>query len=362
MTNYPKVKAHLGNLKHNLNTVKTICDQKNTHVMWVVKACTAIPQVAKVYEEAGAQMLASSRMSQIITMREAGINVPMALIRIPMISEAPEVIANCQLSLNSEMEVIRALDLEAKKQNKVHKVILMTDLGDLREGFWDRDELVSAAVEIENNLENIHLAGIGTNLGCYGSIVVTKDKMDQLAEYAQAVEEAIGRSLEYVSGGGTTAIPRLVKGDMPEKVNLLRIGEAVLVGRDLLDIYDIDLGNISTQVFTMEMEVIEIKDKPTYPVGEIMSDGFGLEQQYEDRGIRKRALLGAGKLDYAFPEMLIPLEPGMEMVGASSDHTIVDIEDCQRQLKVGDIVEFEMSYANLAYATHSRDVSIEIVE
>lgn len=361
MTAYPKVKAHLSNLKHNLNTVKKLCDEKGARVMWVIKACTAVPQCAKVYEEAGVEMLASSRMSQIVAMREAGIKVPMALIRIPMISEVPEVIHHCQLSLNSEMEIVKALNEEAEKQNKVHKVILMTDLGDLREGFWEKEQLVSAALEIEENLENIELAGIGTNLGCYGSIVVTRDKMDQLAEYAEAVEKAIGRSLEFVSGGGTTAIPRIVKDDMPEKVNLLRIGEAVLVGRDLLDIYDIDLGT-STKVFTMEMEVIEVKDKPTYPVGEIMSDGFGLEQQYEDRGIRKRALLGAGKLDYAFPEMLIPLEPGMEMVGASSDHTIVDIENCQRQLKVGDIVEFEMSYANLAYATRSCDVSIEIVE
>lgn len=360
--NYPKIKAHLSVLRKNIEGIKRICDQGNIRPMWVVKACTSIPECVKIYEEFQPEYLATSRMSQVKTMVEGGIKAPIALIRIPMISEVEDTIKYCDLSLNSDLDVLRALNEEAVKQGKIHKVILMTDLGDLREGFYLLDELMSAATEVERKMPGLHLEGIGTNLGCYGAVKATKEKMEQLAEYAGYVEMVIGRKLEIVSGGGTTSLPRILENEMPAKVNSLRIGEAVLVARDLQEIYNYDFEDVKPEVFTMEMEVIEVKDKPTYPVGEILTDGFGLEGQYVDRGIRKRALLGGGKLDYAFPEMLIPLEPGMEIVGASSDHTIVDVQDCQRQLKPGDIVEFQLSYANLAYGTHSKDVSIEIVE
>ncbi len=123
------------------------------------------------------------------------------------------------------------------KQGKVHQVILMVDLGDLREGFWDKEELLEAALMVENDLPNLELAGVGTNLGCYGSINATADKLNELIADAEMIEEKIGRQLRYIAGGATTSIPRLLEGDMPERINLLRIGEGIILGKDLRDLW-----------------------------------------------------------------------------------------------------------------------------
>ena len=84
----------------------------------------------------------------------------------------------------------------------------MADLGDLREGFWSREELVDAALEVEYKLDHLELAGVGTNLGCYGSVAATPEKLRELVSAAEAVERAIGRELQYISGGASTLTAR----------------------------------------------------------------------------------------------------------------------------------------------------------
>ena len=120
--------------------------------------------------------------------------------------------------------------------------------------------------------------------------------------------------------------------------------------RDLKEDWGHILKDCSQDAFTLHMEVIEIKNKATYPIGEIALDGFGQKHTYEDRGVRKRALLAGGKVDYGLPEMLIPVEKGVAIVGASSDHTIIDVEDMERELKVGDVLEFQLTYAKIGRA------------
>ena len=104
-------------------------------------------------------------------------------------------------------------------------------------------------------------------------------------------------------------------------------------------------------VFTLRAEVIEVKEKPSHPVGEIMFDAFGAKPEYEDRGMRRRALLALGKVDYAFCDQLIPRDEGVAILGASSDHTILDIQDAARSIQVGDVLEFIPHYSNLVYLT-----------
>lgn len=108
------------------------------------------------------------------------------LIRIPMRSEVEDVIRLTDISLNSEMVVLEALDAEAKRQSKVHQVILMADMGDLREGYWDKEEMADVAVYVENELTNLKLIGIGTNVGCYGSIAPTVEKLEELGGSCRA--------------------------------------------------------------------------------------------------------------------------------------------------------------------------------
>ena len=358
---YPRLEINLAHLKHNVAKVVEKCGSYGIQVAGVIKGATGLPEVAKQFDEGGAAFIASSRLEQIEDAKSAGIEKPMMLIRVPMLSEVPEVIRLTDISLNSEMEVIKALNEEARKQGKLHKVILMADLGDLREGWWDWDELVDVAEYIENKMVNIQLVGVGTNLGCYGSISPTKEKLDELVKIAEMIEARLGRELEYISGGATTSLMRIWDGDMPARINLLRVGEGILLARELDVFFDYDMSELHQDVCIMKAEVIEVKDKPSHPVGTISVDAFGHRPTYVDRGIRKRALLGIGKVDYGSHEDLLPKEKGVEVLGASSDHTIIDIEDAEKNWKVGDIMEFDVRYPTLVYLSNCRNVNIEFI-
>lgn len=353
---YPKLVIDLSKLKNNIEKVRIMCQDKGVEIAGVIKGCTGILECAEQFERAGCRFIASSRLEQLEPLKAYGIQTPLMMIRIPMLSEVADVVKITDISLNSEVEVLKALNKQAGLQDKKHKVIIMADLGDLREGFWDRDELVEAALMVENDLYNLQLAGVGTNLGCYGSIAATPEKLQELVEIAEAIEEKIGRELEFISGGATSSLPRIIEDNMPSRVNLLRVGEAILLAKDLQDLWGYDMSYMYKDAFTLRAEIIEVKNKPTHPVGEITYDAFGNTPEYVDRGIRKRALIALGKVDYGAPEDLVPMERGVEVLGASSDHTILDIEDAENALKVGDIVEFCLSYSNIVYVTNSGNV------
>lgn len=350
---YPRLVVDLKKLRENIDMVMDMCSRENVEVAGVIKGCTGLIECVRQFEQAGCRFLASSRLEQLSPLKEHGIDTPLMMIRIPMISEAAEVVRITDISLNSDVEVLRALDLQAGLQGRKHQVILMADLGDLREGFWDSRELIEAALLVENRLCNLKLAGIGTNLGCYGSIAATEEKMQELVDLAERIEHEIGRELEFISGGATSTLPRIIEGNLHPRINLLRLGEGILLAKDLQDLWGYDMSYMHRDVFTVEAEVIEVRDKPTYPIGEIMFDAYGNKPEYEDRGMRKRALTALGKVDYAFPQQLEILEEGISVIGASSDHTILDVEDAQRCIRTGDIISFRPCYANLVYLSNS---------
>lgn len=358
---YPRIEINLQYLKENVSSVVEKCAALDIDIAGVIKGTTGIPECAAMFRDGGAKMIASSRLEQIEDAREYGIDLPYLLLRVPMMSELDEVVRLCDISLNSEVSVLKALNEAAGHQNKIHKVILMADLGDLREGFWDKDEMIDAALLTESELPYLELAGVGVNLGCYGSIEATADKLNELVEIAERIESKIGRKLEYISGGATTSLPRILDGDMPTRVNMLRVGEGIILARDLDVFYGIDMSWMHQDVYTLKAEVIEVKDKPSHPVGKISIDAFGHTPEYIDRGIRKRALLGIGKVDYGSIDEIFPKDKGVQVIGASSDHTILDIEDAERDLKPGDIVEFGINYASIVYLTNCRNVQIAFV-
>ena len=358
---YPRLEINLAHLKHNVAKVVEKCGSYGIQVAGVIKGATGLVEVAKQFDQGGASFIASSRLEQIEDAKNAGIKKPMMLIRVPMLSEVLDVVRLADVSLNSELEVVKALNAEALKQGKIHKVIVMADMGDLREGYWDKDEMADVCEYIEKELSNIQLMGIGTNVGCYGSISPTVETLNDLVEIAEHIEERLGRKLEYISGGATSSLMRVWDGNIPERINLLRIGEGILLARDLDVFYGYDMSELYQDVFRLKAEVIEVKDKPSHPVGTIAVDAFGHTPTYVDRGMRRRALLAMGKVDYGDPSELLPLEKGIEVLGASSDHTIIDVEDAEKDWKVGDIMEFDICYATIVYLTNCRNVNIAYV-
>lgn len=359
MRQYPQLEFDLALLRSNADAVISRCRGMGIRVCGVIKGVDGMPEAARVLRAAGAAELGTSRLEQVAKCRAAGVPGPWLLIRIPGLTELPDVVALCETSLQSEWPTLLALEEECLRQNKTHRVIVMTDLGDLREGFWDKKELVDVCERVERDLPHVHLAGIGVNLTCYGSTKPTPEKMNELVGLARQVEQRIGRKLEIVSGGATSSFTLVHWGTMPAGVNHLRIGEAILLGKDLQVDWGIrDMDYLRMDALTLRAEVVEVKDKPTYPIGEFAIDAFGRKPVYEDRGIRRRAILALGRADVGELESLIPREPGLTVIGGSSDHCIVDVEDCPRRLQVGDIVEFSLCYSHMLYATARSDMHI----
>ena len=359
MRQYPQLEFDLALLRSNADAVISRCRGMGIRVCGVIKGVDGLPEAARVLRAAGAAELGTSRLEQVAKCRAAGVPGPWLLIRIPGLTELPDVVALCETSLQSEWPTLLALEEECLRQNKTHRVIVMTDLGDLREGFWDKKELVDVCERVERELPHVHLAGIGVNLTCYGSTKPTPEKMNELVGLARQVEQRIGRKLEIVSGGATSSFTLVHWGTMPAGVNHLRIGEAILLGKDLQVDWGIrDMDYLRMDALTLRAEVVEVKDMPTYPIGEFAIDAFGRKPVYEDRGIRRRAILALGRADVGELESLIPREPGLTVIGGSSDHCIVDVEDCPRRLQVGDIVEFSLCYSHMLYATARSDMRI----
>ena len=346
---FPALCINNKNIYENAKRIVELCLENGIKVSGVIKGANGIMNVAEEFIRAGCAHIASSRMEQLQAIKEYDPDVETMLLRIPMLSEVDDLIDYADISLNSEWETVEKINEACEKHEKFHRVILMLDLGDLREGFFYPQELIDLALHIENYMKNIKLAGVGTNLGCYGSVKPTNKNLGELCKVADDIEKKIGRKLEFVSGGATSSLPLLVSGEMPDGVNNLRIGEGILLNMDLPEIWEVNIEGMKQDTFTLQAEIIEIKEKPSYPCGELFIDAMGNKPTYKDRGIRKKALLAVGKQDFALHDKLIPLDKGVEIVGSSSDHMIIDIQNAEKLYKLGDILEFKMFYGPMLY-------------
>lgn len=356
---YPQLEIDLSALRSNAQHIVRRCHDRHIRVCGVVKGADGLPEVARTLRQCGADELGTSRLEQVEKCRAAGIGGPWLLIRIPGLTELPDVVRLCETSLQSERVTLDALEEECVLQGKTHRVIVMADLGDLREGFWDKDEMVDVCVHVERELPHVVLAGIGVNLTCYGSTKPTPEKMQELLAIADRIERRIGRKLEIVSGGATSSYTLVHWGTMPQGINHLRIGETALLAKDLQVDWGIsDMDYLLRGTMRLEAEIIELRKKPTHPVGETVIDAFGNRPTFVDRGMRLRALAAFGRADVGQVETLLCREPGMTVIGGSSDHCILDVEDCPRALRVGDVVSFDLSYSHMLYATGRTDIAV----
>ncbi len=340
---YPAVRVNLEKLTHNTRVLAEKCSGLGIDAVPVTKVYCATPEIAKASVDAGVKMLADSRIENIIKLKD--INVPKLLLRIPMLSQAAKIVEYADISLNSEYEVIKALSEESIKRRKVHKIILMVDLGDLREGVWYENAVEFAGRILE--LKGIELIGIGTNLTCYGAVIPSQENLGQLISIAREMEKKYNIKLEIVSGGNSSSLYMVEEGQVPKGVNQLRLGESIVFGTETA--YGGKIEGTWRDVFTFQAEIIELKEKPSIPIGETGVDAFGEKPVFTDRGIRKRAILAAGRQDIK-TDGLMPRDKGAIVLGASSDHLIIDVSDCEKEYKVGDVLEFDMDYGALLAA------------
>lgn len=351
---YPKITINFDIIKNNTKALVKLCNKKGITVAGVSKVFCGNPEIAKAYVEGGVEYLAESRIENLIKLKD--IDIPKLMLRLPMKSEAEKVVKYADISLNSEIETIKILSEKALKKNKLHKIILMVDLGDLREGYFKKENLFSAVEEIIT-LKGVELVGLGTNLTCYGGVIPSKENLKRLYKLNKELEEKYNIDLEIISGGNSSTI-YLLEDDSLEGINNLRLGESLILGNETA--YGRRIEGTRNDGFTLQTEVIEVKEKPSVPLGEIGKDAFGKTPTFVERGIRKRILCAIGKQDTDF-ESLYPKDKDLIILGGSSDHIILDGSDSKIDYKVGDIIEFRMTYVSILRGMTSEYVKKEII-
>ncbi len=348
----PKIIIDLSKLKANTRLLVDLCNANGIEPVGVTKAACGDPQVAQAMLDGGMQLLGESRLENARRLRQGGITVPLLLLRLPSPSQVAEVVKLFQCSLNSELSTIKALNAAAAQVGLIHDIILMVDLGDLREGVWPDD--LEATVQELKALQHIRLLGLGTNLSCYGGVIPSQDNLSRLLDYNRRAEMSYSRPLPVISGGNSSSLPLLLEGRMPP-VTQLRLGESIILGRETVARQPIPGAHLDC--FQLVAEVIELKEKPSVPIGEIGQDAFGSAPVFDDRGIHRRAILALGRQDVVLNRLAPPF--GVEILGGSSDHLLLDVSNYPAPLTIGDCLTFNLGYGALLAAMTSAYISKE---
>lgn len=356
---YPKLKIDLQKVEENARLLSDLCREAGVALAGVLKGCSSDPEITRAVAAGGVAQLASSRLSQIKRLRQTCPETPTMLIRIPMGSEAEEVVRWCDYSLNSEIATLQALNAAAIAQKLRHNVVLMYDVGDLREGKPTRQEVLSQALLVEKTMPGLNLTGVGCNLNCFSAIRPSQENLTDLAELAGEIEAAVGRKLDIVSGGSTTSIPLLLKEGLPAGINHLRAGEGILLAQDFGPVWQCVIPGLHTDTMVLEVEVVEAGVKPTRPKGVQSKNGFGVTPGFTDRGDRARAIGAVGAYDVGDVTQLLPMDPRLEVLGGSSDHVIVDTQACPGDYSVGSVMGFRLFYQAMVFAFLSPDIEKE---
>ncbi len=339
---WPQLSIDLEAIAGNAAEVCRRCSAAGISVTAVTKGLSAQPQVASAMVEGGCTSLGDSRLENLVKLRQAGIKVPLYMIRIPMISQLQELIHWADGSLISSLRVLEELERCCASARIAHQVMVMVDLGDLREGIWPHElPLFARALKGCRWVEPL---GVAVNFGCYGATLPTREQLAFLVQIRDELARELDRPLKVCSGGASSTLPLLERGQIPPGINNLRVGEAILLG------HDTNTGGpipwLSSRTMYLQAEVVEVRIKPSVPVGEIGYDAFGGLPSYNDRGERLRAIVAVGRQDVQV-ETLEPLDEGVEILGASSDHMILDVDALDPPPREGDRLRFSVNYSSM---------------
>jgi predicted amino acid racemase len=335
----------LDKIQHNARVLVDRLGADGISVTGVTKATLGSPEIAGALLRAGVRALGDSRIENIEAMRRARVPASMTLIRSPMLSQVDRVVAHADVSFNTELDVISQLSCAAQKTGKTHGIVLMVELGDLREGILPGD--LEHTVRQVLRFPNITLAGIGTNLACQSGVAPDAKNMAELSALGDSIDATFGVKLGIISGGNSANLSWALSGADTGRVNDLRLGESLLLGREPLHRQALD--GLHTDAFTLVAEVIESKVKPSQPWGEIAQTAFGVMPPTLDRGDITHTILAIGRQD-TDPDGLLP-PSGIEILGASSDHLITD--SGKDRLPIGAEVRFQLNYSALLRAMTS---------
>lgn len=346
----PRVEIDLAKIEHNTRVVVDLLAPRGLRVTGVTKAALGSPVVGAAMLRGGAHGLGDSRVENLVRLGEP---FGHTLIRSPMPSQVERVVRAAGTSLNSDPGVVRSLGDAAVRLGVRHAVVLMVELGDLREGLAVPDVLDAAKVVLAH--PGLLLAGLGTNLACQNGIVPDDRNMGELSRLVEQVERAYDVRLAVVSGGNSANLAWAVTTRDVGRVDDLRVGEAILLGTEPLRRTAVP--GLSTDAVRLVAEVIEVGEKPAQPWGDRAQTAFGEPVPNNRTGTVRQAIVALGRQD-ADPDSLQPPE-GVAVLGMSSDHLVLDVGD--HPVSVGDELTFGVGYAGLLRAMTSPFVTKVLV-
>ncbi|GEO24053.1 alanine racemase [Cyclobacterium qasimii] len=307
----------------------------------------------------GTNEIHDSRISNLAKVKELNPDVQTVYIKPPSKRNLGDVVRYADVSLNSELNTIRWISDEAVKQDRWHKIIIMVETGDLREGVMG-DHLLDFYAKVFE-LPNIEVIGLGTNLNCLNGVLPSADKLIQLSLYKQIIELKFNKKIPWVSAGTSVTIPLMLRKQLPKGVNHFRIGETLYFGVDLVEEKTIE--GMHSNVFELFAEIIEMQEKPLLPTGTLAANPQGevLEIDTSLYGQSSfRAILDLGLLDVD-PKYLIPDDGAFEILGASSDMIIINLGENPKNYKVGDLIKFQLKYMGALAILNSSYIEKRVV-
>lgn len=302
--------------------------------------------------------VADSRLSGLKTVKQINPEITTMLIKPPSKYQIANVIKYADISLNTSLKMIKALNEEAYKAQKIHRIIIMIELGELREGIL-KENTVKFYSQV-TQLPNIEVLGIGTNLGCMYGVEPDHDKLMQLSLYKKIIDLKFGIDIPVISGGSSITLPLLREGVVPQSINHFRVGEAAFLGTSPFD--GKRFGDLHENAFTLLANIIEIEKKPAKPDGNIGNGNIGhvntkIEESDEHH---YRAIVDFGVLDVNPETDVVPVDSEIKFIGTTSDMTVFDLGLNRKNLKVGDTIEFQPNYMGVARLMLSKYVKKEV--
>lgn len=301
-----------------------------------------------------------SRLTSLKNLKEVNPKMRTIYIKPPAEIYAKDIVKYADVSLNSSFTTILALNEAAQKAQAIHQIIIMIEMGELREGV-NRSDIMDFYKKVFK-LSNIDVIGIGSNLGCMYGVEPTYDKLLQLSLYKELIAAKFSKKLKYISGGTSITLPLIEQNIVPKDINHFRIGEAAFFGVSPLD--NKQFKNLNTDTFQFKANIIELEEKKIVPDGIISEANIGHTANFNLINKNKtsiKAILDFGMLDVD-REDIEPLDPNISFVGITSDMLVVDLgENHNKKYTIGSEIIFRPNYMAVARLLNSKFIAKRFV-
>lgn len=352
------LEMNVKSLKHNYEYLDKIFRESEIKWSIVTKVLCGNKTFLSELLKLGITEVCDSRISNLKNIKEINNTIETIYIKPPSKKDISNVVKYADISVNTEISTIIALAEAAKKQNKIHKIIIMIEMGELREGVL-RDDFIDFYEKVFK-LNNIQVVGIGTNFSCLYGVLPSPDKLIQLSLYEQLVEAKFNRQIPYVSGGSSVVFPLILNGILPQGINHFRLGETLYLGTNVYD--DTKIEGMEHNIFTLHTEIIELIEKPKVPTGNFGTNLEGVSFEFDPNEAAEtsyRAIIQLGLLDVDDSNIWCN-DNNVEFVGASSDMIVMDLKDNPKNYKVGDELTFNIDYMGLLKLMNSRYIEKQV--